>query len=135
MIKKIFLITAYIAFITNTAFAAQELKVAFGMSKPPFVIDATQTGIEVSLAEEAFKRAGFEIKKIFVANKRLVAELRDNSVDVSVSVQKDQPDFFYSAAFTTFENYAVTKTKNNLKIDSFKDAFSNSKCNTLVILH
>ena len=120
MIRKIFLITAYIAFITSTA-SAQELKVAFGMSKPPFVIDETQTGIEVSLAEEALKRAGFGVKKVFVVNKRLVAELRDNSVDVSVSVQKDQPDFFYSGAFTTFENYAVTKTKKHLKVDSFAD--------------
>ncbi len=120
MFKKILFIIVNLCFIGHTAYA-QEVKVAFGMSKPPFVMDETKSGIEVSLAEEAFKRVGLEIQKIFVTNKRLVAELRDNSVDVSVSVHKDQPDFFYSGAFTTFENYAVTKTKKHLKIDSFAD--------------
>ena len=117
MIKKYFLALIFIASMAH----AEEVKVAFGKSKPPFVIDDSQSGIEVSLAKEAFKRAGFSIKEIFVTNKRLVAELKDHSVEASVSVQKDQPEFYYSGDFTTFDNYAVTKKKKNYKIESFED--------------
>jgi len=125
MKKIIYLFTILLA---SQWASAETVKVAFGMSKAPFVIDETKTGIEVSLVEEAFKRAGYTIEKNFVSNKRMIPELQEKKVDVAVSIQKDRKEFFYSDAFISYDNYAVAKKKRHFKIDTM----ANLKGKTLV---
>ena len=55
MIKKIFY-TLFTLFLFQMAYASEEIKVGFGLSEPPFIMDDNKTGIIISLAEEAFNR-------------------------------------------------------------------------------
>lgn len=117
--KKIFVVLTYILFSIQ-AISAQEIKVAFGSTKPPFVIDSTK-GIEISLAQEAFKRSGYTIKKVLLSNKRMIEELTDKNIDVAISIPKNNNDFFYSQAFISFDNYVVVKKNKQLKVINFND--------------
>ena len=103
--------------------ASEPLLVAFGKNKPPFVNSDCNDGIEIRLAREIFSRAGFtELKFICVSNKRLNKLYKAGDVDISATVPKDSGGaFFYSSAFSGFENFAISRKEEGLIINSIDD--------------
>lgn len=94
---------------------AQALKVAFGQSRPPFVVPEKLSGLSVDLAREVFARMGLSFVPLFASNKRMEVELRQGRVDVAVEVQPSDPELFYSQPFIVYRNYLVTRRQQNIQ--------------------
>ena len=99
------------------------INVAVGLDKPPFVFGKTfAKGIEPDLIMAAFKEVGFKVKIIQKPKNFLEAILHTkNSIDAVATISKRDDELFYSDDFTVYENYCVTRKKDNLKINSIED--------------
>lgn len=123
MIKKSSLAGMLIAALTTTVSAAyaEPVSVGFGQDKPPFVTEDCSDGIEVRLAKELFSRAGFEAVPHCMANKRMIHSYSTGAIDAGVTVPANVDGMFYTDVFSGFENFAITRTADNITIDSVAD--------------
>ena len=108
--------------------AADPLNVMYGVSRPPFIMEGDRTGISYELATAAFDRMGVATKPFFGSNKRLEAMLERNRVHVAVEVQKTDPRLFYSDRFVAYRNFAVSRRRDNVRMQEFADLRGHSVC-------
>lgn len=110
-------------FIINIFSYADNLKIAFGENRPPFVYkeNGRWKGFEMDIVKEALKYKGHIIsKEVHYPNKRL-AEAIKLGYDAAASVQDTGDGLFYSDDFIAYKNYAISKKSDNVKIEKIKD--------------
>ncbi len=102
---------------------AKELIVGFGQNKAPFVIGMTKQGLEIDIFREALAHKGHSMKVYHMPNKRLqIALISMKNVDAVATVREVPNDgLYYVDEFMYFDNYAISKMKNNLKISQVSD--------------
>lgn len=102
---------------------ADELTVGFGQDKPPFVIGKTKTGLEIDIFREALSYKGHSMKVHHMPNKRLqLALLGTQNIDAVATVRQVPGDgLYYVDEFMYFDNYAISKSKDNLEINAIPD--------------
>lgn len=100
---------------------AKELVIAFGIDKPPFVFGQEQRGLEIDILREALKYKGYTIKVVHAPNYKLQTAVKEMGVDGAATVREANDGAFYSDNYIGFENYAVSKKRDRLKIDSVSD--------------
>lgn len=100
---------------------AKELVIAFGIDKPPFVFGQEQRGLEIDIVREALKYKGYTIKVMHAPNYRLQAAVKEMGVDGAATVREADDGAFYSENYIGFENYAISKQRDHLKIGSVSD--------------
>ncbi len=101
----------------------QELKLAYGLSTPPYVISKNDSGIELDIVKEAFALSNIRVKPIYVPLARLTKQIELDEIDGSVTIMETLgiKNVYYSNTYITYENIAVSLKKNNLKILSISD--------------
>ena len=97
------------------------LRIVFGVSRPPYVMEGEQRGFCVDLASEVFRRMDIAVNASFAANKRMEQELTSGNVDVGVEVQKFSTTLYYSKPFITYSNIVLSRTSDNLEFRSWND--------------
>lgn len=103
---------------------SQELTVAFGINRPPFIYQekGQWRGFELDIAKKALALKGHTIKSSeFLANKRLAIAVSQMDFDVGVTVQYQDDGTFYSDDFISYHNFAISKKRHNLRIQSIQD--------------
>ena len=103
---------------------AQELKVAYGEGKPPFVyrVDNQWIGFEIDLVSNILNGKGYALREsIHLSDKRLDLAINKKDVDVIVAIKAKEDDLFYSEDIIAFKNYAISKKVDNLKINNVED--------------
>ena len=103
---------------------AEDLRVAFGQARPPFVHEegGAWKGFEIDIVREALAHRGHTIKsKRHVSNARLAREVATGGKDVAVSVQKTGDGTAYSEVFVEYRNYAISRSRDSLTIESIQD--------------
>jgi polar amino acid transport system substrate-binding protein len=101
---------------------SKKLVIAFGVDKPPFVFDQEQRGLEIDIVREALKYKGHTFSVKHMPNNRLqVALLEMKNIDGVATVRKKDDGTYYSDNFITFENFAITKKKSGLVINTIAD--------------
>jgi ABC-type amino acid transport substrate-binding protein/nitrogen-specific signal transduction histidine kinase len=122
-LQKIFI---FLSFFLSVLHAEQNLKtvnVLLGYDKPPFIFgQTTLTGIEADLIKEAFSLVGYKV----VVSQGTRAEQaiilnHENEIDAIATLSEINPNLFYSDTLTTYENYIITRKKDNITIDSLED--------------
>ena len=108
--------------------AADPIRVMYGVSRPPFIMERASTGISFELAETAFDRMGVTTRPFFGSNRRLEAMLEKDQVQVAVEVQKTNPDLSYSDRFIAYRNFAVSRRADGIAMESFADLRGRSVC-------
>lgn len=108
--------------------AAGTLRVMYGVSRPPFIMERDRSGISYELAAATFDRMGVATKPFFGSNERLDAMLQNDQIDVAVEVQKTDPDLFYSERFIAYRNFAVSRSSDQIEMKSFADLRGRSVC-------
>ncbi len=102
----------------------KELNIAFGYDKPPYTFSKNSTvGIEPDLVKAILEPLGYKIN-IIQMNKFYLENIlyEKNNYDAAVSISKRENDgLCYSDNFTYYENYAITRKKDHIKIDSIDD--------------
>lgn len=131
MRKKSFGIRSLVILIALLVFAssvhAEPLRVGIGFALPPYVIRETNSGMEVDIVREAFRRAGFEVEFLYLPNLRLPLAYSAGVVDCVVAnkaydLAGDSGKQTYPSAVTvSYQNYAISMERAGFSIDSIND--------------
>lgn len=124
-INRINLLIAVIGMILtfSAKIWSDELTIAFGQDKPPFVIGKTKTGLEIDIFREALEYKGHSMKVLHLPNRRLQrALIAENEIDGVATVRQVPGDgLYYVEKFVYFQNYAITKARDGLEINKVAD--------------
>jgi len=100
------------------------IKVAFGFDRPPFIFGRTTSkGIETDIVQEAMALEGYDIEIVQMSKYYLESILhQSNDIDAVAAISRNPNDgLFYSDDFIAYENYAISRTKDHLEINSLED--------------
>ncbi len=101
---------------------AKEVNIAFGLSKPPYVIQETQSGLEYDIINEALKAAGHTMKPLFAPQNRGEIILRSKEVDGAATKRKNSmPGFYDSDVYIDYYNFAASLKTKPLHIQKIAD--------------
>lgn len=104
-----------------TEVRAKSLKVAVGLSIPPYVIKEESRGIEFDILKEVLASQGYEMEPVYVPLARTLFLLKNGAVDGIMSTgQKDLPGC-YTDSHITYWNFAISLASNDFKIESIAD--------------
>lgn len=103
----------------------KELTVAFSSGKEPYIIDKKYLkGIEYDLIEKILNKNRISIKQQINLPSSSLENILDKKpeIDMIVGVQENKSkNLFYSDVFLNFENVAISRKKDNIKISSIND--------------
>ncbi len=117
MKKLIFIL----AFALITTMYAQEVKVVFSRTTPPFVL-SDGNGIVVDVVKESLAYKNHTTKPVFVNIARGVEMFKSGLADAnSLVVEGMDMKGYYSAPFMQYHNKAFTLKKSALKINKIED--------------
>ncbi|MGZ3183495.1 MAG: substrate-binding periplasmic protein [Telluria sp.] len=104
---------------------ADEVRMIFALTIPPYVIQESNAGFELDIIREALAAKGHTLKPVYASFLNVGKMLKDKAADAS---QRGNPDlteadgFFYAAEPTVlYEDVALTLKKNHVKLDSMAD--------------
>jgi PAS domain S-box-containing protein len=102
---------------------SKELNIAFHFDRPPYMFGKTSSkGIEVDLVKEIMKTQGYKINAYQMGKKAMENILQTNpDFDGVASVSKSNDGTFYSDKYSLYEDFAITRTSDHIKIDSIDD--------------
>ncbi len=118
--RKLILFLLFFVSVINS----KELNIAFGYDKPPFTFSKdSYVGIEPELVQKALAPFGYKVKVSHMPKYYLENILyKKNSYDGASSITAKSGDgLYYSDKYTYYENYAITRKKDHIKIDTIDD--------------
>ncbi|MCG7534105.1 transporter substrate-binding domain-containing protein [Pseudoalteromonas sp. OOF1S-7] len=120
-------ITSYMVLVSH-ALWAKELVVAFGLSRPPYVDERSETGISVELFKQAAGQLDWQYKTLFVSIKRMERLLERGDIDVAVEMSRALPGLHYSVPFISYSNYAIHSRDPRFVLNSMQELARHSIC-------
>jgi polar amino acid transport system substrate-binding protein len=112
---------------SNQAFSNQDhinqLDMAVGLTKPPYVISEGDTGFEIDLIKAVFANMNFQINSFYVPYGRSYAMLKNSEVDLTLTLnhQLDIDSDMLSDVYVTYQNAVISLTSRALKITAMDD--------------
>ncbi len=100
---------------------ARELVIAFSDDIPPFVMDNGTKGLEIDIMRAALGHKGYSFKVLQCSYKRLQIAVTEMGLDGAAAVRESRDGTFYSDNFIAFRNFAITKKKSGIRIDTLED--------------
>lgn len=105
-----------------SAMAADTLRVGFSSDMPPYVIEASASGIEVDIVRAAGKAAGLAVTPHFFPMGRLTRMLETGEIDaIATTNLNDKTTPHQSAEYVEFRNYAVALASRKLEVKAIAD--------------
>ena len=80
--------------VGDMASAGAADRIAFGVSRPPYVMQDRATGTSVELFKSVYARLERDFVPKYVSNARMEHSLSADDVDVAVEVKKTDPKIF-----------------------------------------
>lgn len=101
----------------------QPIVVAASASLPPYVIEDTNSGIQLEILKAAFKSQGISNIEIqYMSNKRAELQLMQGEVDIALNFPPVlTPRVYKSDVLLNYQNVAVSLASKELKINSIYD--------------
>ncbi|MCG8613409.1 MAG: transporter substrate-binding domain-containing protein [Pseudomonadales bacterium] len=99
----------------------KELLIGISFSIPPYVIQEKDNGLELEVLRQAFEVKGYTVLPSYLPLARTFMSFEDGSLDGVINVKEGMVNGHYSDIVITFQNYAISLSENNLKIDSLQD--------------
>lgn len=102
---------------------ANELDMAVGWSKPPYVISDGDTGFEIDLIKTVFSKMGYQINPYYVPYGRSHSMLKNGEVDLTLTLnhQLDIKSDMLSDVYITYQNAAISLKAREIKIVTMED--------------
>ncbi|GAA3943989.1 transporter substrate-binding domain-containing protein [Litoribacillus peritrichatus] len=101
--------------------SAKELIISTSKSIPPYIINETESGLQIDRVRKAFQLAGYHIQKIiFTSNKRAEQLLLEHKVDAIINAPPI-PNIYLSEPVVYFHNVAVTLVSSNITLRNLSD--------------
>jgi len=107
---------------------AETLKVAVGLALPPYVIQESDSGMELDIVREALKLSGHSIEPVYLPFARVSKSLQDKQVDAALTVTEASglSNVHFSESHITYQNAAVSLASKGFKIDTVSDLAGHS---------
>lgn len=114
----------------------KELKIVFGVYRPPYIFEKRNFGLDYDLAEAVLKKCGYSINAIHSPNNRAFKEIEMGKVDgvIGLSPNQDRENLYFSSPIISYDNVVITKKKTGLKVENIQDlkklrflSFSNAR--------
>lgn len=122
MKKGIFGVLCALLLSLSSLSQAEDLRIGVGLSKPPYVIQETNSGVELDIVRRALEIAGYTMKPQYMPLLRIPHELNGGGVDGGMHIRAHLLiDGFFSDEVIFYRNYAITLDEKDLKIDGFED--------------
>jgi polar amino acid transport system substrate-binding protein len=120
MKKLVFSFTMLLVFSFNLQ--AKNLKLAVGLSLPPYIIQSNNTGLEYEVVEAALAAKGHTFTASYVPFARVVVLLNSGEADGALTINEGSGiETFYSNSHVYYQNFAVTLTSKSHAIKSVSD--------------
>jgi len=103
--RRFFVLTIGIAFTTQIS-SAEEIRMSFGSTIPPYSFSESDNGIEVDIIREALASQGHELTTVFVPPRRIAFEFTNGRVDAASKdqgVDLSKAGFYGEAAVEYFD--------------------------------
>lgn len=101
---------------------AAEIKIGVSLSIPPYVIQATNSGLELELLNQALAVKGHTASIHYLPLARTFHELREGKLDGIINIKDGMLDnVFYSNVAITYQNCAISLEKNHFTINNIDD--------------
>ena len=122
-------------FIACPCWAQDVVRVATGYVLPPYVIQETQSGLEVDIVRAALAASQLKMKIEFYPPARALLMLKSDKVDALTTVNEGVGAAgFWSDSHISYQNYAISLQNRHLNIRKISDlnhysiaAFQNAK--------
>ncbi|MGZ5280341.1 MAG: substrate-binding periplasmic protein [Pseudobdellovibrionaceae bacterium] len=102
----------------------REVKIALGLSKPPYIIQETNSGLEYDIVAESLKAVGHELKPLFASLNRGEISFKAKDVDAAATKRESSLNggrYFASDTYINYNNFAASLKERNLKIQNISD--------------
>lgn len=101
---------------------AAEIKIGVSLSIPPYIIQATNSGIELELLNQALAVKGHTASIHYLPLARTFHELREGKLDGIINIKEGMiNNVFYSNVAITYQNCAISLESNQFNINSIND--------------
>lgn len=110
-------------FISNIVFAKEQLVVAVGLAKPPYVIQADDSGFELDLIRNIFKKMGKSTKFVYTPFGHTSKMLKVKDVDAVMTTNQHvfSDESKLSDVYISYQNVAISLKESNLTINTVED--------------
>ncbi|WP_444921475.1 substrate-binding periplasmic protein [Microbulbifer sp. CnH-101-G] len=98
---------------------AKELKVAISEDAPPYVMDHAKSGLEIEVISQSL--SGYSIAFAQMGWGEIQGAIDRGIADAEANVHEASKNLFYSKDYIAFINYAISKKKDNITINSVSD--------------
>lgn len=101
---------------------AAELKIGVSLSIPPYVIQESNSGLELELLYQALAVKGHTANIEYLPLARTFHELKEGKLDGIINVKEGMiENVFYSTVAIRYQNCAISLEKNHFSINSIND--------------
>lgn len=98
-----------------------ELMVGFGHDKPPFIIEARKSGIEVDIVREILRRMDITMNPKFMGRERLADSIVAGDIAMGSGMRSEDTRIVFSAVFSLYHNVAMTRKSDNITLKVIED--------------
>ena len=121
--KEIYFLVLSFIFSSNITLANDELVVAVGLAKPPYVIQANHSGFELDLIRNILKIMGKSTKFVYTqfGHSSKMLEVKEVSAVMTTNERVFSDQSKLTDEYITYQNIAISLKKNNLTINTIED--------------
>ncbi|WP_444904184.1 substrate-binding periplasmic protein [Microbulbifer sp. CnH-101-E] len=98
---------------------AKELKIAISQDAPPYVINQAKSGLEVDVITQSLP--DYTISFIQMGWGEILGAIERGMAEAEANVHGNNGDLYYSNDYIAFINYAISRKKDQIKINQLKD--------------
>ncbi len=122
--KKIFSLSLFtFSIMLSTTALAKDIKMAIGLSLPPYVLTESNSGLEVDIVRAALAVKGHTMTPLYVPFARVATTVEQKQADGALTVNETSglSSVHFSDSHITYQNMAITLKESNLTIKNIAD--------------
>ena len=104
---------------------ARDVRMAFCMDLPPYIIQKTNSGIQLDIMKEALALKGHKLIPVYMSFERAKLELQENRIDAierGAPYLTDDDKIYFANDYTiAFKDVAISLKDNSYRINTIKD--------------
>ncbi|MGR2664214.1 substrate-binding periplasmic protein [Chromobacterium haemolyticum] len=119
---RLLLLGSLLLALGANAHAHKLVKVAFGESLEPYVMEGGQNGLELEIVRAALQERGYRIEPVFFSQPRLPMALKNKDIDAVATVGEQAGlQAEYSDVYISYEDVAITLSSRRIQLHQTKE--------------
>ncbi|WP_374421710.1 substrate-binding periplasmic protein [Chromobacterium sp.] len=120
--RRILILGGILLALAAQAWAQKTIKVAFGESLEPYVMEGGKTGLELEIVRAALQERGYLIEPVFFSQPRLPMAMKSKDIDAVATVGEQAGlQAEYSDVYISYEDVAITLASRHIQLHNPKE--------------